>query len=77
MRAYASRVSTEASFYHLLAVAQKEKWGKRKFRCKNRLYRMDATIIESRLSMVDCSSNHSLFATSLTSPKISCRIGRS
>ena len=43
----------EAMFYHLLAVAQKEKWGKRKFRFKNKLYSMDATMIELCLSMFD------------------------
>jgi hypothetical protein len=43
----------EAMFYHLLAAAQKETWGKRKFRFKNKLYSMDATVIELCLSMFD------------------------
>ena len=40
-------------FYHLLGAAQKEHWGKRKFRFKNKLYSMDATVIDLCLSMFD------------------------
>jgi len=40
-------------FYHLLGQARTYNWGKRKFRFKNKLYSMDATMIELCLSMFD------------------------